>query len=90
MAKKTPTCDNPELVATFNFYGAVHKIVIFYEDRGYLECWHGEYQRNNGFPQATFSAINRRKLVAQIQQFMEAHGRCLMSNLLEDAEVARN
>jgi len=84
---KTPTPDNPELVASFTFCGATHRIVAYYRDVGRFDFWHADYQRMDGGVAATINGETREQLLERIIQFMEAHGRQLMWSLITDAEA---
>ena len=87
MAKKKPTYDQPETVATFTLLGRTHRIIIFF--RG--AAWHASYQRSADAPAsvvvAGLEAPSRRALMRAIKQFMTVHGSCLMSNLIGDSEA---
>jgi hypothetical protein len=69
---KQPSFDNPELIASFSFCGATHRITIFYEDRGTFDFWHACYRGANGSIVARLSAESRERLLQRIVVFMEA------------------
>jgi hypothetical protein len=85
-----PTKERPEVIAMLRCKNAVHAIVLWHEDKGWLECWHAEYWRSSERCVATLGAMTREKLEADIAMFLSGHARQLLLDLIADSGVGRN
>jgi hypothetical protein len=85
-----PSPERPEVLVQFWYGSTCHKIVIFYQDKGWLECWHAEYVRSGGIVEASVHAMSRDELLERVASFMVGHGSGLLANLLQDAQVLAN
>jgi len=83
--KKTtkPTYDQPETVAEFKAFGVRHKINIFC--RG--EQWHADYKFYPDYVTAGLMATTRAELLREVKRYLEGHGMCLITNLMEDVRA---